>query len=401
MPLKVLFVINGLGTGGAQRSLAEMLPGLLSRGISPMVVPLSRRQEGVEADVRRLVEVQFLRSRRLAARALELRRIISRFHPDLIHTTISDSDFAGRLAALGTAVPVLTSLVNTPYVASRLKDPNVRPLRLAAARLFDRATSRLTTHFHAITHAVKADAVQTLGIRPERITVIQRARDPARLGERTPARRAAARARLGLGQKDLIVINVARQEFQKGQRYLLDAFADVVAKHPDALLLIAGRAGLATADLKARAARSPAAPRIRFLGHRDDAPELLAAADVFAFPSLYEGLGGALIEAMALGLPIVASDIPAIREVVEVDGNAVLVPPADDVHLAAAIASLLADRQRREAYGRRSRSIFESRFGLEQSTAAMVRLYERVVGRQARLEPSAPTTHSAELPRKF
>ncbi len=401
MLLKVLFVINGLGTGGAQRSLAEMLPGLLSRGISPMIVSLSHQGEGVEAEVRRMVQVQFLGTRRLAARTIELRRIIKRFQPDLIHTTISDSDFAGRLAAIGTAVPVLTSLVNTPYVAARLNDPHVSPLRLTAARLFDRATSRLTTHFHAITHAVKSDAVRTLGIQPDRITVIERGRDAARLGERTPARRTAARSRLGMSEKDLIVINVARQEFQKGQRYLLDAFADVVAQHPDAVLLIAGRVGLATADLKARAARSPVGGRIVFLGHRDDVSELLAAADIFAFPSLYEGLGGALIEAMALGLPIVASDVPAIREVVESDSNALLVPPADEAALAGAITHLLADPPQRESFGRRSRTIFESRFGLEQSTAAMVVLYESVVGRGVLPSSLEHSASRVRLPSKF
>ena len=100
---------------------------------------------------------------------------------------------------------------------------------------------------------------------------------------------------------------------------------------------------------------------------------------MFAFPSLYEGTGGAAIEAMALGLPIVTSDIDAMREVVDDGRNALLVrrtrPP-----LADAIAALLDDPARRLAFGASSREIFEARFTLERSARAMVELYDRVSG---------------------
>jgi len=118
---------------------------------------------------------------------------------------------------------------------------------------------------------------------------------------------------------------------------------------------------------------------VELLGHREDVPEILAAADVFAFPSLWEGLGGALIEAMALGLPIVASDVPAIREVVDEGANARLVPPADPPALAEALARLLGDARLRSSYGERSREIFLERFTLERSAEAMLALYQRVV----------------------
>ena len=118
---------------------------------------------------------------------------------------------------------------------------------------------------------------------------------------------------------------------------------------------------------------------MRFLGHRDDVPDLLAAADLFAFPSLYEGTGGAAIEAMALGLPIVTSDIDAMREVVDDRRNALLVPPHAPGPLADAIAALLDDPARRLAFGASSREIFEARFTLERSTRAMVELYRRLV----------------------
>jgi glycosyltransferase involved in cell wall biosynthesis len=125
---------------------------------------------------------------------------------------------------------------------------------------------------------------------------------------------------------------------------------------------------------------------VRFLGHRRDVPEILAAADVFAFPSLWEGLGCSVLEAMALGLPIVASDLEPIREVVEDGRCAVLVPPRTPGALASAISSLLDDRPRAEDLGREGREIFRRRFTLERSTQRMVELCRRVAGQAAEAE---------------
>ena len=120
---------------------------------------------------------------------------------------------------------------------------------------------------------------------------------------------------------------------------------------------------------------------IHLLGYREDVPELLAAADLFAFPSLYEGLGGALLEAMAAQLPIVATKLPAIECVVEDGRNALLIERATVAPLATAIVDLLTDREKAGAFGRRSREIFEERFTLDRCGARMVEFYRQVAGR--------------------
>ena len=375
-------MINGLGTGGSERSLAEMLPRLREGGVEPVIACLFRRTEGVhEAVEAQGFDVRLLPGPGWATRARALRRLVRAIGPDLVHTAIFESDILGRGAARRTSVPVLTSLVNTSYGAARRADPNVRAWRLQAVRAVDGWTARhLTAHFHAVTAAVKAAAVDALHIRDDQVTVVERGRDPERLGRATPERRARVRAALGLHDDDEVVLNVGRQEYQKAQRDLLEAFALVAPRRPRAVLLIAGREGNASAELARRRSASPVADRIRFLGHRDDVPDLLAAADVFAFPSLYEGTGGAAIEAMALGLPIVTSDIDAMREVVDDGRNALLAPPHAPRPLADAIVALLDDPARRLAFGTRSREIFEARFTLERSARAMVALYDRVSG---------------------
>jgi len=385
--MKVLFVINGLGTGGAERSLSETLL-LAPGGITPTVVCLNRRAEGVQDPaIDRGLDVRFLGSGGLIGRVKALRGLIDDLRPNLVHTTIFEADLAGRLAAAGTEVPVLTSLVNTPYEAVRLQDPEVKAWKLRAAKQMDAWTARrLTTHFHAITNAVKDAAVRDLRIKGSTITVIERGRDPERLGEPSSARRERARRSLGIDGDPFVLLSVGRQEFQKGQWHLLEAMPAIDSRVPDALLLLAGRHGNASPRLRDVAARMSLNGRARFLGHRDDVPEVLAAADLFVFPSLYEGLGGALIEAMALGLPIVASDLPAIREVVEDGRNAVLVPPGSPAALSAAVADLAEDRDRCRRMGERGREIFLERFTLERSASRMVELFERVAseGRRPR-----------------
>lgn len=360
--------------------MAEMLPGLIERGIEPSVVTLSSRSD-VHQEVRRSgVSVRSLDGQGRVARVRSLRSIIRATQPDIVHTTLFESDIAGRLATARTGPVVLTSLVNTSYDPVRRHDPKVRRHKLAAARMIDGFTARhLTDHFHAITEAVKASAVRHLGIPAQRITVIERGRDPGRLGRPSAARRRNTRLRLEVAAGEKLVVNVGRQEFQKGQRYLLECMVRVLQDHPDVVVLIAGREGHASDELRRLHSRLRLGDRVRFLGHRDDVPDLLAAADLFVFPSLYEGLGGAVLEAMALGVPIVASDLPAVREITPPGRAARLVPPGDVEALARTVVRLLGDGSHRQALGRGARAIFEECFRVERSAQRMARLYRALL----------------------
>jgi glycosyltransferase involved in cell wall biosynthesis len=379
--IKVLYLIDSLQSGGAERSLAEMLPGMSRLGVDPLVVCFRHSEDGVEDRVRREFDLRFVAGN-APARVRAVRKLIRAERPDLLHTTLLASDLIGRVAAARTGVPVLTSLVNTSYDPIRFRDPHIRPWVFRRVQAVDSWTSRrLTAHFHAITHAVKDHNVEALRIPAERVTVIERGRDPERLGGRTAERRREARRMLDLSDDHEVVVNVGRQEYQKGHTDLLEAIERLAAARPNIVLLMVGRRGAASGDIDALGGRAAIAEHVRFLGYRDDAPDVLAAADLFAFPSLFEGLGGSLIEAMALGLPIVASDIPAIREVVEPGRNATLVPASAPDRLAEAIGQLLDDRSAAAAYASRSREIFEERFTLERSTERMVALYAEVLGR--------------------
>lgn len=378
--LRLCYLIESLGAGGAERSLVELLPRFRESGVETTVCCLKRSPEGFEPDARLSgVEILCLEEGSWWGKIRLLRRILRERRVQILHTTLFYADLAGRLAAMGSRVHVLTSLVNTTYDRARLSDPNVNTTRLRLVQAMDAASARLLTdHFHAITEAVKRSAVRSLAIPARRITVVERGRSRERLGEPDPERRLEARVQLGIAPDAEIVLNVGRQEFQKGQSQLMEAAAILLQERPQLTVLIAGREGHATADLGRRAEELQLGERLRFLGHRSDVPELLAAADVFVFPSLYEGLGGALIEAMALELPVVASNIPALTEVVDDGVTGIVTEPGDAEGLASSVRRLLDDQALRTRLGTAARKRFDERFSLERSAARMVELYRSI-----------------------
>lgn len=378
--MKLLYLINSLGAGGAERSLVELLPHYQSSGVDISLVCLEPRRVGVEAEARLLgTDLVYLSGGR-AGWISSFRRLIAQRRPDLVHTTLFDAHLVGRIGAMGTRVPVLSSLVSTPYVASRRRDRNLNQAAFRLVKVLDGWTARhLTSRFHAISHTVRDAYVDSLGIPPERITVVERGRDPRRLGQRDEARRQRVRQALGIDPAAPLLINVGRHEYPKGQTVLLRAMAILRERCAEAVLLIAGREGHMTGDLERLHQELRLGDRVRFLGHRTDVPDLLAASDIFVFPSLYEGLGGAVLEAMALQLPIVASDIPAMREVVGSAGCGLLVEPEDPAALATAITRLVADTNMRRTLGARGARRFRERYAIDRCARRMVDLYRDVV----------------------
>ncbi|HEY7268711.1 MAG TPA: glycosyltransferase [Dehalococcoidia bacterium] len=178
-----------------------------------------------------------------------------------------------------------------------------------------------------------------------------------------------------------VVGTAARLSGEKGVEYLLDAF-DRLDLCDNAVLRIAGD-GPERAKLEARAQTSGWGDSVRFEGWLDHErlPEFLRSLDMFVLPSLYEGFGVAAVEASACGLPVVASRINGIPDVV-VDGETgILVPPKDPDALASAIESLVHDPERRKAMGEAGRAFVASRYNWAQNMAGLEAIYESLAGR--------------------
>ena len=193
----------------------------------------------------------------------------------------------------------------------------------------------------------------------------------------------ASDAALGVSETSRVVLAVGRQEHQKRQIDLIAAAEAMLDRVPELRVLVAGKPGNATSALQQALADHPRAAAITtLLGHRDDVPDLLCAADVLAIPSLYEGTAGAAIEAMALRCPVVCTDVTGVRGILRDGDNAVLVPAADPAGLADGLVRALCDDQLAEALRRRGLADFEERFTVEAVATRMEELYSRVAGRR-------------------
>ena len=294
--LKVLHVIDSLGVGGgAEHSLVAMLPELADRGITSEVVCLIPREGGLQAQVIDMgVRLDVVPAGRFPVRARWLRERLVDSRADLLHASLVSSCFLSRAAARRTGVPQVNSLVQTTYDLELRAQAGISPWKLRTMATVDGFTARrYVDHVHSLTAAVTTEATEVLGIDPGRITEIPRGRSTEQLGVRSAERRRRVRAGLGLPDDAPVVLNVARQDQQKSQALLVEAFAEVVAEQPGAVLLIAGREGNATADIRAAVRATSMEGSVTLLGHRTDVPDLLAAADVFTLPSVSEGFGGA------------------------------------------------------------------------------------------------------------
>lgn len=194
--------------------------------------------------------------------------------------------------------------------------------------------------------------------------------------------RANVRAELGLDERSKVLIKVARLVDGKGHDALLSVFARVLADEPDATLLIVGDGPLGR-PLDAQAEAAGLAGSVMFLGSRNDVPDLLEAADVFVFTSEHEGFGIAPLEALCMGLPVAAYDLPTLRGFIEHGKTGLLAPQGDEEALAAMIGSLLRDPEFALRMGKAARKSVHASFGTDTVRAALSATWMKAAGRKS------------------
>jgi glycosyltransferase involved in cell wall biosynthesis len=372
----VMQVVDSLHGGGAELSILETVPGLASRGVKTSIVALLADDGSLENRIKGLgITCIRLRKSDPLGVVLELRKFIGSERPDLVNTTLLFSNLAGRIAARITRTPVVTALPNEDYGPEHRANSPYGAWCVRAVQAADLITAPLTKRFHACSADVARVMSRRLRIPQDRIQVVYPGRDPARLGVPTPDRRLQVRSALSVGARAPLVLSVGRLDRQKGVETTIAAFRRLLIRMPDAVLLVAGRPGNASAVVEAEAQRTPA---VRLLGHRTDVPDLMCAADVLSFPSRWEGLGIALIEAMALRLGIVASNIAPVAEAIG-DTGWPLVRPDDPEALAGKLISVLEGGTVNEARKDAGERRFKALFSADAAADAMAQLYSDVL----------------------
>jgi glycosyltransferase involved in cell wall biosynthesis len=311
---------------------------------------------------------------------------IRREQPDIVHTHTSKAGILGRLAARIAGVP---HIVHTPHghVFHGHFGRSASAVFLSIERYFTRFTEKVV----ALTAGEKHDYVDLAVAKAQDIPVIHSGVDVGEFaGEGFDA--AAKMRAVGLDPRKRHVGFVGWLLPIKGPGHLLNAMTAVWQEHPDTELVFVGKGDLESA-LRAQASFAGCEGRVKFLGWRDDIPEIMPLFDIFVLPSLNEGMGRVLVEAMAAGRPVVASRVGGIPDLVRDGETGLLVPPRDELKLAAIISLLLSNPDKAGRMGALGRlKCWE--FSLCDMISKLDGLYRGLLAVPTPLPPLAPAENS-------
>jgi glycosyltransferase involved in cell wall biosynthesis len=363
--LPLVIFLNNFEPGGTERQMSELICRLDATRFEVNVACLSRRgalHDRVAANAASVTTypISTLKSVRTAAQALRFAQWCRTAGIALVHTC----DFYSNVFALPAA-----ALAGIPVRLGSRRDVSI-PERTAGQRQLQRFAYRCA---HRVVTNAGASAARLIqeGVPANQIEQISNGIDVSR--------HAASVVMDGRS-----VTTVAHLRPGKGIDVLLKAAALVLGRHPQVTFRIAGD-GSERPALEALCAALGISSRVQFLGHTPDVPALLRRSSVFAFPSLMEASPNAVIEAMASGLAVAASNVGGIPEVVEHEQNGLLVPPGDPGALSDALVRLLTDSGLSQRLGTAARATIARRFSFERMVDAFERLY---IGEMKRRSPA-------------
>jgi glycosyltransferase involved in cell wall biosynthesis len=397
-PVKVVRLITGLEIGGAELGLLESLCHF-DRKRFQFVVGCLYNNGSVGRQIEGLgIRVFDMRMRSFGdpAGLLRLWRFLRAERPDILHTHLFRANVWGRLLGRALRVPVI---ISHEHSVTRGRIEGRRRTWLLSA--IDAGTARCCDKIIAVSEAVKKCLVEN-SIPGEKVEVVLNSIDTSVFA--TAAGGAAIRGEFGLQGAALVTI-VARLAAGKNHALLLEAFRLLHVRRAEARLLIVGSGPLESA-LRAQA-ESMAPGAVKFAGTRTDIPAIMAASDVVVLCSERETFGRVLVEAMASAKPVIGTAVDGIPEVIADGQTGILVAPGDCSALAAAMETLLADRELATRMGRagqaRARELFDIRRSVERCQTMYSELYaKRTAGNHAGLprrqsDPAAPTEPATGL----
>jgi glycosyltransferase involved in cell wall biosynthesis len=367
--MRILLLSTSMGMGGADQQILLLARAMRSRGHEIRIVALAPLGPmGLEAQ-REGLEVESLElARNLGAipRVLRLIRIIRAWRPDVLHSHMVHANLLARAIRPVVRVPALVSTIHS------INDGG--PLRMAAYRL----TSGLVDRFTIISRLAAERYIAIKAVPAHRLQVVPNAADTDRF-RKLPEARAVVRRELGLGD-EFVWLAVGRFETAKDYPTMIAAFARLAAVRPASRLLLVGKGSLQS-EVEGMVQAAGVEEGVRFLGVRRDIPALMSAADGYLLSSAGEGMPVVLLEAAASELPIVATRVGGVAEVVDDGSTGLLVRSADPAALAEAMEKMeLLTREARLGMGARGRTLVEQRYGTRRIMETWERLYSDVIG---------------------
>lgn len=366
MARSIFFYTDSRDLGGAEFALLMLIENLdagwqptLLLDDDPGALPLAEHAAALGAQVRRVAPMPLGLAG--ARRSASLARMLRAERPAIFHAHLS-WPLAAKWALAASV------LARRPTVATVQLIPEFELER--SSRLQLRALAAGVDRYIAVSRDVATELAGRFGWPAAKIEVGYNAVAVDRFGGPAPP---GLREQIGGGERPL-VLTPARLDEQKGHPVLLHAAAEL----PGVDFVLAGE-GPERASLEALAAELGIAERVHFLGYRDDIPELLAACDIFALPSLYEGSSLAVLEAMAARRPVVSSAIGGTDELIDDGSEGLLVDPGDAAGLAAALRRLLDDPALCRSFAERARERVERDFTPTAMTQRVEAIYEELL----------------------
>ncbi|MEW6443436.1 MAG: glycosyltransferase [bacterium] len=374
--MKRIHVAHLLGGGivcGASQYALELMQGLERDSFRVSFVILKDGPLSAELE-RRRVPVHVLGKRRTGD-PLALSRVVRVLREkgvDLVHTHTSNSNLYGILGSFFVPACRAVATLHAYYAEVNAEAIPLRILLKPGYRV-DRFLLGRTAGIISVSRSIR-DRIAADGLDPERITVIPNGIDVEACRARSD--RAAVREELGVGPGEVLVGTAGRLAAVKNQALLLEAAAAVVSDVPGLRLAIFGD-GPREESLKGLAARMGIAARVLFPGWKEDLPRYLSGLDLFALPSRSEVAPFVLLQSMALGIPVVATRVGGVPEMVLDGETGLLTEEGNAQEMAAAVRLLARDPERRRAFGSRGERLVRSRFSRASMLEATAAFYRR------------------------
>lgn len=368
--LKVLHIIGGGEFGGAERHILNLARGLDPAEVETGVLCLFARPFAAMAQKAGVpTDVLPMRSKLDFHVLGKLKRAIVNYAPDIVHTHGVRANLLGRLAAAQAARPVVTT------VHSLLAMDYPDPVSRLANSLTERLTRGMTCHFITVSHELRQALIHQ-GVPAGRITAVHNGVDL----ERFDPGRAVGAPLSGYAREVPLVGIVARLHAVKGHRLFLQAAAKVLAKKPEVRFLVVGGGPDEKALVKlARDLGIDAA--VDFLGFVDDIPSLLARLNVLVVASRWEGFGLTAAEALALAVPVVATDVGGLPEIIRPFETGLLTPYGQSQAMADAVIWILDHPSEAREMATRGQAVVRREFTARQMAVRTVEVYRKVAAR--------------------
>jgi glycosyltransferase involved in cell wall biosynthesis len=363
--LRVAHLIESSGPGGAERIVADLARSFQAANTENVVFLPRDGEDWLRQQLEGSgVTIEYFRIDRPVSPACAhgLTKAFLSYEIDVAHSHEFSMAVYGGWAAWRAGIPHVITMHGGRYYAVHLR-----------RRLALRAAIALSASTVAVSGPLAKAISEDLGVQRSRILMV---RNGVRYIE---PERVTLREELRLQHEDRLVVSVGNLYPVKGHQHLVDALALLAARHPRLHVAIAGRGGLDEA-LRSKATDAGLTHRLHLLGLRADIPAILAAADIFALPSLSEGLPLALIEAMFAARPIVATTVGEVSVVLEDGKLGVLVEPGSAQALASALDALLTDPTHAKALGQRAARHARDQYSLARMVGRYANLYEQALG---------------------